>query len=129
MTFEDLLLFAMTEDNNVYLGDSKGRSSFESHVHGGSDEGFYSHHSSNSERTSLCSATSNVSPAESAAMRRVKSTPNLLQIPKTSRSRKRSDDSAVGSAEESELSDKLSESSTGSCICLLITTKLCFVLL
>ena len=46
-------------------------------------------------------------------MRRVKSTPNLLQIPSPQRSRKRSDDSAVGSGSES--SDKLSDISTGEC--------------
>lgn len=36
------------------------------------------------------------------SIRRVKSTPNLLQIPTPFRHRKRSDDSAVGSAEETE---------------------------
>jgi len=45
-----------------------------------------------------------------APVRRVRSTPNLLQIPSPSRSRKKSDDSALGSAEDPNSSSSCSSS-------------------
>lgn len=81
----------MSDDNNDYLDDSTMR------LHCGgpneSDEG--------------CCIIPDVS---TNCVRRVKSTPNLLQIPSPSRNRKKSDDSALGSGTEESESDKSASS-------------------
>ncbi|CAG7837512.1 unnamed protein product [Allacma fusca] len=83
MKIEDLLIFAMSEDSNDYLQEPIKCVSHES------DEG-------------CCILAESLQP-----IRRASSTPNLLQIPPhVSRSRKKSDDSAVGSGEESEIPEK-----------------------
>jgi len=138
MKLEDFLYFAMSnnsEDGSVYLlNDSRiGTEIVEvgkkeslhllcpdnSHVPE-FDEGFciYNlstksiHNKSNFNISNNClSADNSLAPPQTR--RRVKSTPNLLQIPSSQRSRKKSNDSALGSGEESEASDKMSDVSTG----------------
>lgn len=84
------LIFAMSDDNNEFFEDSNS----------GVDCG-----GGTNEADEGCCIIPD--PSTNNCVRRVKSTPNLLQIPSPSRNRKKSDDSALGSAEESE-SDKSS---------------------
>lgn len=106
MKIEDLL-FAMCDDTNDYIDDAN--SSLKCHE---SDEGCCIINPGRMSPSKDTSPTSSLLPAQNflelrvsssgEPMRRVKSTPNLLEIPAPFRHRKRSDDSAVGSAEETE---------------------------
>lgn len=114
MKIEDLL-FAMCDDSNDYLDDAHSSIKCGSHE---SDEGCCIISAQLLSSTSTPSSSAPETPSSDTekvnllglglgesggeSMRRVKSTPNLLQLPTPHRHRKRSDDSAVGSAEETE---------------------------
>lgn len=82
------------------------------------DEGFYIYNLNspmkkpNVKESGASFGGSSILSLPPRTIRRVKSTPDLLQIPPSQRSRKTSNDSAVGSGEESESSDKFSDEAT-----------------
>lgn len=109
MKIEDLL-FAMCDDNNDYLDDSNSPIKCGSHE---SDEGCCIISPDLLSPSSSSPGGGGLGSGGGESIRRVKSTPNLLQIPSPHRHRKRSDDSAVGSAEETESSRSNDSLSTG----------------
>lgn len=100
MKIEDLL-FAMCDDNNDYLEEANSPIKCGSHE---SDEGCCIINTNTVFLSPQAAVDSTLSTGHGGGggetIRRVKSTPNLLQIPSPHRHRKRSDDSAVGSSTE-----------------------------
>jgi len=107
MKIEDICFFAaiMSEANNDYTHERETTAT-------NNNNNLSSRSGSQETDEGYCILTGTTDSSESDksktvmdptyGIRRVKSTPNLLQIPSPSRNRKKSDDSAVGSAEECE---------------------------